>query len=137
MAEQREGALIVPAAAIVRNDNKAAVFVVGGDNKAHRRDVVVGLVSDDDAQIVSGVRDGEKVVVKGHNELPDGATVTVEESGEAEGGGKEKAAGEEPAPGGEAPARPGSKGSGAAPPAATTPSSRPPGGTRPSPEPRP
>jgi RND family efflux transporter MFP subunit len=127
VAEQREGALIVPAAAIVRNDNKAAVFVVGADNKAHRRDVVVGLVSDDDAQIVSGVRDGEKVVVKGQDELPDGATVTVEESGEAEGGGKEKTTGEEAAPGGEAPARPGTKGQGAAPP----------GGTKPSPEPRP
>jgi RND family efflux transporter MFP subunit len=117
VAEQRAGALIVPAAAIVREENKTTVFVVGADNKAHRRAVVVGLVSDDEAQLVSGVRDGEKVVVKGQEELPDGATVTVEESGESEGGEKEKGgekegsekektAGEEPAGKGEAPARP-------------------------------
>ena len=49
------------------------------DNKAHHRGVVVGLVSAEEAQIVSGLREGEKVVVKGQDELPDGATVTVEE----------------------------------------------------------
>src|SRR5262249_1048885 len=62
VAEQRAGALIVPAAAIVREENKTTVYVVGADGKAHRRAVVVGLVSDQDAQIVSGVREGEKVV---------------------------------------------------------------------------
>jgi RND family efflux transporter MFP subunit len=79
VAEERANALLVPAAAIVREENKTAVFVVGADGKAHRREVVVGLVSDDDSQIVSGVREGEKVVVKGTDELPDGATVTIEE----------------------------------------------------------
>jgi RND family efflux transporter MFP subunit len=92
VAEQRTGAVIVPAAAIVRDENKTAVFVVGADGKAHRREVVVGLTSDEEAQVVSGLRDGEKVVVKGQDELPDGATVAVEESGKAEesGGAKEE-----------------------------------------------
>ena len=42
--------------------------------------MVVGIVSAEEAQIVSGLRAGEKVVVKGQDELPDGATVTVEET---------------------------------------------------------
>jgi RND family efflux transporter MFP subunit len=88
VAEQRPNALIVPAAAIVREENKAAVFVVSADNKAHRRAVVVGIVSAEEAQIVSGLRDGEKVVVKGQDELPDGATVTLEEAAESEGAGE-------------------------------------------------
>ncbi len=56
----------------------------GADGKAHRRAVVVGLVSEEEAQIVSGVREGEKVVVKGQDELPDGASVTIEEAEEPE-----------------------------------------------------
>src|SRR5262249_9359670 len=94
VAEQRPGALSVPAGAIVREESKTAVFVVGGDKKAHRRAVVVGLVSDEDAQVVSGLRDGERVVVKGQDELPDGATVTIEEAGEKEAGEKEAGGGE-------------------------------------------
>jgi RND family efflux transporter MFP subunit len=78
---ERAGAVIVPAAAIVQDASRAAVFVVGPDGKAHRREVEAGLVSDADAEIVSGLREGEKVVVKGHEELPDGATVAVEEEG--------------------------------------------------------
>jgi RND family efflux transporter MFP subunit len=118
VAEERSNALIVPAAAIVREENKTAVFAVGADNKAHRRSVVVGIVSADEAQIVSGVRDGEKVVVKGQDELPDGAAVSIEEAEKPETAGKEETAGEAPTAGG-APSRPDTGGNGAAPPAGT------------------
>src|SRR4029453_18563662 len=79
--------------AIVREENKTAVFVLSSDNKAHRRGVVVGLVSAEEAQIVSGLREGEKVVVKGQDELPDGATVTIEEAEESEPASAEKRGG--------------------------------------------
>jgi len=124
VAEERPNALIVPAAAIVREENKTTVFAVGTDNKAHRRAVVVGIVSAEEAQIVSGLREGEKVVVKGQDELPDGATVTIEEAEEAEPAAKEETAGEAPTAGGAA-SRPDSGGDGAAPPAAPRPSAHP------------
>jgi RND family efflux transporter MFP subunit len=97
VADERTNVLLVPVPAIVRDEDKTAVFVVGTDAKAHRRAVVVGLVSDEDAQVVSGVREGEKVIVHGQDELPDGAAVTVEEGEEkgekeaGEGGGAEPA----------------------------------------------
>jgi RND family efflux transporter MFP subunit len=78
VAEERANALIVPAAAVARDEDRTAVFVVGPDGKAHRRAVVVGLTSGDETQIVSGLRVGEKVVIKGQDALPDGAAVTVE-----------------------------------------------------------
>jgi RND family efflux transporter MFP subunit len=78
VAEERPSALIVPAAAVVRDEDETAVFVVGLDGKAHRRPVVAGLTSGDETQIVSGLREGEKVVIKGQDALPDGAAVTVE-----------------------------------------------------------
>jgi hypothetical protein len=130
VAEQRPNALIVPAAAIVREENKTTVFAVGADNKAHRRAVVVGIVSAEEAQIVSGLREGEKVVVKGQDELPDGATVTIEEAEEPEPAAKDETAGEAPAAGGaEAPAAGGE----ATPPEATTPPAKGRDTTQPSP----
>jgi RND family efflux transporter MFP subunit len=84
VAEERANALIVPTTAIVREESKTAVFVVGADNKAHRRPVVVGVASEDETQIVSGLHEGEKVVIEGQDELPDGATVTIESAGEEE-----------------------------------------------------
>jgi len=53
------------------------VFVVGADQKAHKKKVVLGIVAGEDAEIRSGVNASEKVVTKGHEELPDGAAVTV------------------------------------------------------------
>jgi RND family efflux transporter MFP subunit len=79
VAEEKASAVLVPAAAIVREDDKTAVFVVGADGKAHRRAVVVGIANQEAAEIESGVAAGEKVVVKGQEELPDGAAVTVGE----------------------------------------------------------
>ena len=83
VAEERANALIVPTTAVVRDEDETSAFVVGADSKAHRRAIVVGLTSGDEVQIVSGVREGERVVVKGHDELPDGATVTVEDTAAA------------------------------------------------------
>jgi multidrug efflux pump subunit AcrA (membrane-fusion protein) len=99
VGEERANVLIVPAAAIAREENKTTVFVVGADGKAHRHEVVTGLASNEGVQFVSGVSEGDKVVVKGQDELPDGATVTVEEAeGEEEKPGKEPGKEEEPAP---------------------------------------
>jgi RND family efflux transporter MFP subunit len=84
VADERASVLIVPAAAVVRDEDETFVFVVAADGKAHRREVVAGLTSGDEVQIVSGVREGEKVVVKGQEELPDGATVTVESAEKTE-----------------------------------------------------
>jgi len=51
---------------------------VDGAQKAHRKPVVVGIIAGEDAEVRSGVVASEKVVVKGQEELPDGATVTVQ-----------------------------------------------------------
>jgi RND family efflux transporter MFP subunit len=80
-AEQRTNTVIVPMAAVVKEEAKTHVYVVGADKKAHRREVLLGLTTPTEAEIVRGVQAGEKVVVKGQDELPDGALVTVEAAG--------------------------------------------------------
>jgi len=75
--EEHKDVVIVPSSAIVREEEKAFVYVLGADQKAHRKPVVLGIVAGQDAEIRSGVSASDKVIVKGQEELPDGAAVTV------------------------------------------------------------
>jgi RND family efflux transporter MFP subunit len=77
VGEERSDAVIVPAEAVVTEDDRPAVFVVGKDGKAHRREVTLGIANADEVEIAKGLTAGENVVVKGHEELPDGAAVTT------------------------------------------------------------
>jgi RND family efflux transporter MFP subunit len=77
VAEESKDAVIVPAAALVREEDKASLFVVGSDNKAHKRVVTLGIQTVTEVEIVKGVVAGEKVITKGQEDLPDGAAVTV------------------------------------------------------------
>ena len=70
--------------------NRCAVFIAAG-NKAQRRPVVLGIVDKDHAEIKSGVKAGEQVIVTGQAGLPDGASITTEKPGEKEEKPKKKA----------------------------------------------
>ena len=76
-AEEHSNVVLVPAEAIVHEGDEAAVFVVAG-KKAQRRPVVLGITDKDHAEIKSGVKAGESVIVKGQAGLPDGAAITTE-----------------------------------------------------------
>ncbi len=77
VAESHDKAVIVPAAAVVHDDDEVFVMVIDKENKAHRHDVVVGLTSPEQAEILSGLAAGDVVVFRGQDELPDGGTVTI------------------------------------------------------------
>jgi multidrug efflux pump subunit AcrA (membrane-fusion protein) len=72
----RDAPVVIPIAGLLREGDRVSVFVVSG-GKAARRDVRTGLVSDSLAEIASGVKAGETVVVGGLDGLPDGARVSV------------------------------------------------------------
>src|SRR5262245_14769504 len=76
-AERHTNVVLVPSVAIVREGEETAVFIVMGDT-AHRRPVQVGLDDGTDAEVVSGVKTGEMVVVQGQTGLPDGAKIAIE-----------------------------------------------------------
>jgi RND family efflux transporter MFP subunit len=84
-AEQHDEALLVPAAAIVREGDETAVFVAS-DGKAERRPVEIGLSEGAQDEVVSGLHEGEMVIVDGQAGLPDGAAISV--AGAEEGAGK-------------------------------------------------
>jgi RND family efflux transporter MFP subunit len=78
-AETKDGVVIVPATALVREEGKVSVYVVDGEGHAHRKPVEAGIEARGEAEIRSGVAAKESVIVKGQQELPDGAAVTVAE----------------------------------------------------------
>jgi len=74
----KKGVVTVPASAVVHEDEETFVYVVTADQKAHRKGVEVGIVAGEEAEIRSGVAAADSVIVKGQEELPDGASVTVQ-----------------------------------------------------------
>jgi RND family efflux transporter MFP subunit len=77
LAEERKDVLVVPAAAIVRDAEKIFVFVAGADNKAHRREVALGLVTRDLVEVRSGIAKGDQIITQGHDGLPDGGAISI------------------------------------------------------------
>ena len=75
-AERHTNVVLVPSSAIAREGEETAVFIVMGET-AHRRPVQIGLDDGTDAELVSGAKAGEMVIVQGQAGLPDGAKVSI------------------------------------------------------------
>jgi membrane fusion protein, multidrug efflux system len=94
----REGVLLVPASAVVGGAGAQNVFVVR-DGRAERRRVETGLDTQGRVEIVSGLEEGEIVVVTGNASLRNDAEVRVvagpggAPQGERQGGGRPEGAG--------------------------------------------
>ncbi|MEM7284487.1 MAG: efflux RND transporter periplasmic adaptor subunit, partial [Pseudomonadota bacterium] len=73
--DQHDGAVLIPAAALIHEDNKISVFVVH-NGVAHQRRVTVGYVNDDQVEVISGLEAGDQVVTMGQFNLRDGNQVS-------------------------------------------------------------
>ena len=78
VAEHRANALGVPVDAIIHEDDKSFVMVAGADNKAHKREVTIGITTPKLAEITAGLKAGEAVIIEGQTGLPDGAAIAQE-----------------------------------------------------------
>lgn len=68
--------LVVPARAVLSEGEEKVVFVVNG-SKAQKRAIQVGIMGEDEVEVVQGVVEGEPVIVEGNYGLTDGAMVEV------------------------------------------------------------
>lgn len=71
---RKEDALLIPPQAIRREGGSTVVYVVAGD-RMRRRPVTVGLTREDAAEVASGLRAGEEVVVFANRDLEDGLKI--------------------------------------------------------------
>lgn len=75
--DHREGVPLIPRNAVVTEDEKNHVFVVGNDNSVARRAVRLGYERNGLVEILDGVIAGERVVTAGKGSLSDGVRVEV------------------------------------------------------------
>jgi len=85
---ERLGVLKVPVVSLVQKNGDFSVYVIeddgSGKKTARLRDVRPGLRTTDDVEILSGLTEGESVVVFGQTRLEDGSLIKVISSGEGE-----------------------------------------------------
>jgi multidrug efflux system membrane fusion protein len=77
LVDTKQGATLVPTAAIQRSPQATFVYVVKDDSAVELRTVVVGPSEGNDAAIDSGLSPGEVVVVEGVDKLQQGTKVAV------------------------------------------------------------
>jgi cobalt-zinc-cadmium efflux system membrane fusion protein len=73
--EEHQDAVIVPAAAVVQQGPETFIYTVDAQSHAHQVKVRIGIATSAEAEVVSGVTAGTRVIVEGQNGLPDGAAV--------------------------------------------------------------
>jgi RND family efflux transporter MFP subunit len=70
-------ALVVPLDAVKLEGQKKYVMVVGADSKAAKREVEIGRYTQNQAEIVKGLNEGERIAVLGARLLNDGDQVVI------------------------------------------------------------
>jgi HlyD family secretion protein len=71
---QKTDTVRVPLSAIFRDGDGWAVFAIEGD-RAHKRLIAIGHRGDREAEVLSGIAEGDRVVVHPGDRLTDGAGV--------------------------------------------------------------
>lgn len=81
IADTIQNTIVIPASALLNADDggQKVMVVTTGDSKAHERRVSVGIRQGARVQIVSGLQDGEQVVVSGGLGLEDKAKVSIQQ----------------------------------------------------------
>lgn len=77
LLERRLEALLIPSAAISRDDFGPFVMVAGDDGLAHRRDVRLGLVTPQLTQVTDGLIEGERVILSTPGQIADQEPVAI------------------------------------------------------------
>lgn len=80
VTDTHRDALLVPKAAVVREDASDYLFIADG-NRAKRCKVTLGYPSDGRIEVVAGLTGRESIVVAGQGSLKDGARVEVRKTG--------------------------------------------------------
>jgi RND family efflux transporter MFP subunit len=73
--DRREGALTVPLEAVNQGANQASVFLVDGNNRLQERAIKLGLQTPNDAEVLEGLAEGDRVVVSDRSGLKTGMLV--------------------------------------------------------------
>ena len=77
---QRPAALFVPKEAVLSKNGQQSIFVLNPDGTVEERAVKIGLINDEDEEIIAGLSDGEIVVLSNQDKLQTGMKVDAADS---------------------------------------------------------
>ena len=79
LAQTIPNALVIPAAALLTTqDGATSVMQISADNRAHQKNIRVGVRQGDEAQVNEGLQAGDKIVASGAYGLPDNTKIKAE-----------------------------------------------------------
>src|SRR5213075_1750676 len=78
----RQGAMVMPAAAVQRGPDGSFVYVVQGDSTVQPHPIQIELQQGDEAIVGKGVNVGDAVVTEGQNQLRPGSKVAARQPGQ-------------------------------------------------------
>ena len=81
ITDTHPGVVLVPRFSVITDHHEQVVFIVAEDNTAERRPVEIGYTDDNHAEITSGIKLGDRVVVKGQRRLENGTVLKILDSG--------------------------------------------------------
>ncbi len=84
--QHQQSVLCIPIVSIVRGDGKPFVLAVDATNHVERREIVLGIEGAKQAEVLSGLREGEFVVAANQAELRPGQLVKPKQAALADGG---------------------------------------------------
>jgi RND family efflux transporter MFP subunit len=79
VTEARYGVLTIPRNSVINTYGSFIVFTVDEKNIAHQVEIGIGLESEEQIEVVSGLAEGDRVVFEGQNFLMEGDAVRVVE----------------------------------------------------------
>ena len=73
--DKRGNALVVPIQAVSQGTDRATVLVIDEANKVQERQITLGIQTENDAEVLSGLREGDQVVISDKSGLRPGEAV--------------------------------------------------------------
>lgn len=81
---QRKNTIFVTKEAVISRNGRTYVYVLKDDNTVEERDVKIGLLNDNEEEIISGLNTGDRIVMTNQDRLKDGMIVKIADKFNAE-----------------------------------------------------
>lgn len=77
VGQERKNVLAVPESALVMREDQKTVFVVAEENRVVQKVLKIGDAAGGWVEVLSGVTEGERIIVAGQHKLKDGASIRL------------------------------------------------------------
>ena len=74
---QKDSTIVIPKDIIMSNNRGKYVFVVGNNNTAEQRRIVLGLQNEDNVEVIEGLKENDSLIIDGYETLRDRSKIKI------------------------------------------------------------